>query len=279
MAKAGLVFGGGGGKGAYQAGVWAALESLGLCPKIEGVAGASVGALNAAMFAAGNLALARAAWGGVSEEAVLKQNKHSYDGWFSNDGLRELLQGYVDYDAISASRIPCYTVASKIKAPGWLYGLVQRYSAGSLTHKLVSAAFILVLKLTAKPRSFDMREHPGGAMEQLLLASSAIPLVFPDIEFGGDVFVDGGLVDNEPVLPLYEAGFRKLIVVSLGSDYEIPREKFPEAEFLDLSIGKGSALLSLAGTFDFTAQDAKARMKQGYDDCLAKSDSIYKFLA
>jgi NTE family protein len=279
MAKAGLVFGGGGGKGAYQAGVWAALDALGLCPRIEGVAGASVGALNAALFAAGNLALARAAWGGVSEDAVLTRNNHSYDGWFSNEGLKELLQSYVDFDAISASKIPCYAVASKIKAPGWLYGLVQRYSAGSLLHKLISAPFILALKCTASPRYFDIRERSPGEMEQLLLASAAIPLVFPDIVFGGDVFVDGGLVDNEPILPLYEAGFRKIIVVSLGSGYEIPREEFPLADFLDLSIGKGSALMSLAGTFDFTAQDARARMKQGYDDCLAKSDIIYKFMA
>jgi NTE family protein len=279
MAKAGLVFGGGGGKGAYQAGVWAALDALGLCARIEGVAGASVGALNAAMFSAGNLALARAAWGGVSEDAVLTRNKHSYDGWFSNDGLKELLQSYVDFNAIGTSKIPCYTVASKIKTPGWLYGLVQQYSAGSLTHKLISAAFILVLKRTASARYFDVREYPAGEMELLLLASSAIPLVFPDIEFGGDVFVDGGLVDNEPILPLYEAGFRKIIVVSLGSDYEIPREKFPLAEFFDLSVGKGSALLSLAGTFDFTARDAKARMKDGYDDCIEKADSLYKFLA
>jgi NTE family protein len=279
MGKAGLVFGGGGGKGAYQAGVWSALDALGLSARIEGVSGASVGALNAAMLAAGNLALARAAWGSVSEDAVLTRNNHSYNGWFSNEGLKDLLQRFVDYDALSLSRIPCYAVASRIKTPGWLYSLVQRYSAGSLTHKLISAAFILLLKRTASAQYFDVRAYPKEEMQLLLLASSAIPLVFPDIIIGGDVYVDGGLVDNEPILPLYEAGFRRIIVVSLGSGYDIPRERFPGADFLDLSMQKGSALVNLAGTLDFTEQDAKVRMKLGYDDCIEKADSLYKFLA
>lgn len=48
--KIGLVLSGGG-KGAYEVGVWRAMEQLGLAKDIAAVSGTSVGALNAALFA------------------------------------------------------------------------------------------------------------------------------------------------------------------------------------------------------------------------------------
>ena len=47
MYKTGLVFSGGGGKGAYQIGVWKALREYGI--EADCVAGTSVGALNGAL--------------------------------------------------------------------------------------------------------------------------------------------------------------------------------------------------------------------------------------
>ncbi|PKN80690.1 MAG: hypothetical protein CVU48_01165 [Candidatus Cloacimonetes bacterium HGW-Cloacimonetes-1] len=49
--KLGLVLSGGGAKGAYQLGVWKALEENGLAKHVVAVSGSSVGALNAIMFA------------------------------------------------------------------------------------------------------------------------------------------------------------------------------------------------------------------------------------
>ena len=47
----GLVLSGGGAKGAYQVGVWKAMEEYGLTDNVKVAAGTSVGALNAALFA------------------------------------------------------------------------------------------------------------------------------------------------------------------------------------------------------------------------------------
>ena len=48
--KTALVLGGGGSRGAYEAGVWQALTELGI--EIDIVTGTSVGAINAALFVA-----------------------------------------------------------------------------------------------------------------------------------------------------------------------------------------------------------------------------------
>ena len=46
----GLVLAGGGGKGAYQVGVWKALSEYGLAQRVTVISGTSVGALNGALF-------------------------------------------------------------------------------------------------------------------------------------------------------------------------------------------------------------------------------------
>ena len=48
--KIGLVLSGGGAKGAYEIGVWKALDIMGILPYIDGIYGTSVGALNTALL-------------------------------------------------------------------------------------------------------------------------------------------------------------------------------------------------------------------------------------
>lgn len=55
----GLVLSGGGGKGAYKIGVWQALDEFGATGNIKGT---PVGALNAALFAQGDLSRALQVW-------------------------------------------------------------------------------------------------------------------------------------------------------------------------------------------------------------------------
>ena len=49
--KIGLVLSGGGGKGAYELGVWRALKELGISKYISVFSGTSIGAFNSILFA------------------------------------------------------------------------------------------------------------------------------------------------------------------------------------------------------------------------------------
>ena len=71
MKKMGLVLGGGGGKGSYEIGVWMALRDLELEPEIGGVSGTSVGALNTALYAQGDLHSAVNLWTSLSTEDIV----------------------------------------------------------------------------------------------------------------------------------------------------------------------------------------------------------------
>ena len=64
-----LVLGGGGAKGAYEVGAIAALEELGI--RAGSVFGTSVGALNAAMYAQGDMGIAEALWSSLRLQDVI----------------------------------------------------------------------------------------------------------------------------------------------------------------------------------------------------------------
>jgi NTE family protein len=81
-----------------------------------------------------------------------------------------------------------------------------------------------------------------------VLASAAIPILFPAVKIGEEYFTDGGLRQNTPMSPAIRMGAERLLVVSLRyvgpADEVIQRERveaFPKPLFL---IGKAlNALL------------------------------------
>lgn len=99
--KIGLVLAGGGGRGAYQIGVWKALRETGLEGYITAVAGSSVGGLNAALFTQGGLDKAEEIWRSISPEIILTSKFKSEDGFkrmslFERDGLRKIIADGLD---------------------------------------------------------------------------------------------------------------------------------------------------------------------------------------
>ncbi len=68
--KIGLVLSGGGAKGAYQIGVWKALEDLGIAQNISIFSGTSAGALNAVILAQGDTRLAEEIWNEISSKDI-----------------------------------------------------------------------------------------------------------------------------------------------------------------------------------------------------------------
>lgn len=79
--KRALVLSGGGSRGAYEVGAWRALEELGV--RFQAVYGASVGAINAALVAQGDRALAEKLW----DEIDLKQILATDDEDFAIDSM------------------------------------------------------------------------------------------------------------------------------------------------------------------------------------------------
>jgi len=76
-----------------------------------------------------------------------------------------------------------------------------------------------------------------------LLASSAIPVLFPPRRIGDRLYFDGGLRYNTPISPTIRAGADKLVVISLASPEEGERQKSDEGA----AVADGPGLVFLLG--------------------------------
>jgi predicted acylesterase/phospholipase RssA len=58
----------------------------------------------------------------------------------------------------------------------------------------------------------------AGPLAPAILASSAIPGIFPPVRIGDSVYVDGGAVDNASIETALALGARRIFVVDVGYD-------------------------------------------------------------
>ncbi len=202
-----LVLAGGGGNGAFEIGVWRALKEFGGFD-IKAASGSSVGALNAALFACGDLETAEKIWYDIKPEDVVPIKPHHALGKlfdskkklsiFSTEGLRRLIASEGLLDKLKDSTVPCF--ASCTHAPrGILDGAAALLRGADVSY-------------------FDLRGLSKEPATQILLATSAIPVAFPQQRIDERYYMDGdfaGRGDCMPVQPLYDMGFRRFIVVHL----------------------------------------------------------------
>lgn len=269
MKKIGLVFAGGGGKGAYQIGVWKALCETELDKQIMAVSGTSVGALNAALFAQGSLSNAIKVWENIDFFSVVKPHRPT-NGLFSSGNLAKIIKGCIDLSWRSVTTgIKCYvTVASKKDDVDSVIGPDDSIDDNAES-EYAARSFLLSDK--------RISEHQRL---KLLRATSALPHIFPSQNIEGVKCIDGGVADNVPVEPLYDKEKCSLIIViHLNDTYTthdkiVSRDKYSDSTIIDIWPQQYQGNL-ITGTIDFNSQHAKRRINEGYSENIA----YFRFLA
>lgn len=246
--KIGIVFAGGGGKGAYQIGVWKALRETGLDKEVKAVAGTSVGGLNAVMFALGNFSQARRIWESLTRDQVLKLNA-APNCVFSNKNLEKLIRHNVDLHSFDGNqKIPC-----------WL---------------------TVTLEGAAKYQNISDMGMTANERVQWLLATAALPYIFPTQTIDNEKYIDGGIADNVPITPLYEMeNCNIIIVIHLNQsptrhDQSIKKSNYQNATIIQIWPQKCQGNM-LTGTLDFNSKHSKRRMDEGYIENI----NYFKFLS
>lgn len=194
--KTALVLAGGGSLGAVQVGMLRALLEAGMA--FDLVIGASVGAINGAYFAA------RPTAEGVAELA---------DFW---RGLRK-----ADVFPFSLTD----TLAAILRRRGYLLQssalkqLVRRALPVTLIEQTALPLYIVTTNLLTGTDEL----LSSGSVEQALLASAAIPLVFPTVRIGDKWLVDGGVTSNTPIASAVFLGATRVVVVPTGFGCACPQ--------------------------------------------------------
>ena len=117
MKKFGIALAGGGARGAYQIGAWKALKEHGLDQYICAYAGASVGSLNATLFAMGDYELAEKLWMSLERDTLFNFDKKILKrifkeklnflnrGVYSTKKLVKMMNDLIDFDNVRDAKI------------------------------------------------------------------------------------------------------------------------------------------------------------------------------
>ena len=278
MRKLGLVFSGGGGKGAYEIGVWKALKEFGVDQNIATVSGTSVGGLNAALFMAGSYDIAEEIWLNIRTDQILKKTPATWmklilasspklletfipillsEGIFSREGLLEIIDSHLNLYDVSNSDISGYVACCPVD------------------------------KFLSDVQYIKLNDKAPELIKKYLLATSAIPGVFPIERIEDAHYVDGGTrgfvygkgsregFDNVPILPLVSEDCDYAIVVHLSAASIIRKKKFPQMEIIEIFPSRSLGGL-FDGTLDFSAAGARKRLQMGYEDTVKIFQPFYE---
>ena len=187
--KRALILSGGGARGAYQVGVWKYLVEQGWHPDL--ICGSSVGALNATLGACDyNPQDLIQLWKTIERRSVYRLSlwqqikylfsRRGFVPFMDTEPLQALLSQYFKVDTLRKSKIEVIITAVNI--------------------------------ITAELRFFNNQEITIDH----LMASSAIPILFPWHYIDNEPHWDGGVMMNTPLLPALERKAREIIVVLLS---------------------------------------------------------------
>jgi len=229
--RLGLVLSGGGARGAYQVGAVAALAER--LPGLEFpiLTGMSAGAINTAWLAAHPGPLAESVAGLAAQWRRLTSDQVSQvrPTRLTRSAVRWLWQG----------------VTQQKRGPATVRGLVDTaplrlFLEGCLTldgidrnlaeHRLRAVALTAVSYASGRAVTF-VQGGPSGALWERtervavraritldhVMASAAVPLVFPAIKMGEEFYGDGGVGAVAPLAPAIHLGARGIVAISTAS--------------------------------------------------------------
>ena len=250
MSGLGLILSGGGARGAYEVGVLEYIfsefaDARGNAPKVDLISGTSVGAVNGAFVASaigempGALKQLVSIWTDLELPHVLGFGLRQAAGLY-----RVLLGGTGQargvFDPAPLSALVGRTVRWRRLRRNIRSGALRALTV-STTHVGTGQPVIFVdaapgigipkgLGLHALVRRAKIGQHH-------VLASAAIPLIFPAVEIGDEIHCDGGLRLNTPMGPSVHLGMNRLLVVGLSTPHAADKRavqdgKYPGATYM-----------------------------------------------
>lgn len=289
----GLVFAGGGGKGAYEIGVWKYLHEIGLDKYVRVISGTSVGALNAALFVGSDYGKAEKLWLDVKPSKILTPRKFTIEeiaSWLGKSGvslaainsISPMISGALTGIQFFRNTLFTSIVGDHVFSRE---GLIEMIYEGLDFRKLQHSEIPCYVTCTRCPElqieRFKLNDYGEADITKLLLASSAIPVVFPSEKFNGKQYCDGGIPvfgDNVPLEPVYKHGIDLIVVVYLNQTSFIDKTKYPNSKIIEIVPTKdlGDAI---NGTMDFSPEGAKRRLDWGYTDTKQVMKPILEMMA
>ena len=240
--KIGLLLSGGGARAAYQVGVLRAIAELYPADSkapFSVISGTSAGSINAVALAGYNGSFCEKVqriidvWANFEIHHVFKSDLSCLSGqmlkWMTssilpfgiggkqpaslldNQPLRELLVNRVDFDHIQDSIDSGELDALCVNASSYSSGQSVSFFQANSSVKEWGRAFRCGVR---KNITIDT-----------LMASSAIPVIFPAVKLGDEYYGDGSMRQNTPISPVLHLGAEKILMIGVRSKKPNPTKK------------------------------------------------------
>ncbi len=268
--KYGLALGGGGTRGAYQAGAAKALKELGI--DIAMVSGSSIGAINGAFIVQNDVKKLIELYRNITFKDIFKNkidldtDKDIFDlknvvkitgeyiknNGLDNTALRETLKKYLDIEKIYKSKCDLGVTAFSVKDKEGV--------------------------------AYFKNDIPQNEFVDRILASACFP-IFKAQKINDDAFIDGGIADVMPINMLIEKGIKNIIAIDIEGP-GVTRNTIESDAYIKLISPKDD----LGGIFEFNKEVIERNITMGYLDTLKsfnvlqghkyyfKPSEFYKFL-
>lgn len=249
----GLVLSGGGAKGAYQVGVVKALDELGY--DYQCITGTSIGALNGAFIAAGQLDNLYELWSKLELSDVLAGNTELLERVLKLDiktqdfnQMMRSIKGLVDNNGFDLSPFKAL--------------LYENLKEEWIRESPMDLGIVTVSLTDFKPIEVFKSQIPEGMLLDYLIASANLP-VFKIQPLEGKLFIDGGFYDNLPINLMASKGIKDIVAVDLGA---IGITRKTQADDLNIRTIRPSEDVGLL--LEITPVKAKYNLKMGYYDTM-----------
>ncbi|MBO4538803.1 MAG: patatin-like phospholipase family protein [Clostridia bacterium] len=250
----GLVLEGGGAKGAYHCGAVKALYDAGY--RFDGVAGTSIGAINAAMIVQdGGYETLWKAWSEVTAADIVGISREQAEALLAKNF------------SVKTAEYWAKELLSVMKNAGVptdnLMALLKKYiNEKALRASKADYALVTYCLSDRKPLELFKEDIPVGSLHEYILASAYYPL-FRLNRLGGKYYLDGGVYDNLPVGVLAARGYDEIIAVRTKS-------KTPKRPVYDPDVKVKYIVPSerLGNTFNQSQEKVELNKKTGYYDAM-----------
>lgn len=247
--KRALVLSGGGSRGAYEIGAWQAFEELGI--KFDAVYGTSIGAINAALVAQGDLELAKELWKNIT----LKQVFNTGDEEFSVEKMISRKRDVIPFLLENAKHLNADITP--------LENMIGRYiSEGKVRASGMELGVMTVRIPQLQPAPVRLKEIPQGQLADWLIASASCFPVFPTRKIDGERYVDGGYFDNLPIDMAIADGAEEIVAVDIHPQPH--HTEYAGMPFLKMI----HPLRSVGNFLDFDPEKLGRSRRMGYYDVM-----------
>lgn len=248
VAGIGLNLTGGGARGAYQAGVLKGLSELldqkelvGTKNPIRHWSGVSAGSINQAYALSGleNLPLAIRklvrVWGSLEPSRIYRTDLW-WLGTNSAKWIRDLSFGSGTQKKMAKSLLstePLFDLLSQ----GVRYHKIQQNLEAGLFDSAVCSAYsykenrtVSYLQMrSGEEVSWDKERNysvPTQMDARHVMASCAIPILFPSVELDGQFMADGNFRSTAPIRPIIQMGAEKILLIGVRGPFEVRSKPF-----------------------------------------------------